>query len=126
MTLLAVQIEPQPPREPTHADGYAVFTDCIKLLYSLGWKPHRVDTLKHPNEVWTVRHHFTHGEWELYFEPDRYWNPHSTEGKLVKIRLDRPPLPTATRVVGELLGLSDAEIITQVRAVVKDRAENGQ
>lgn len=89
-----------------HSAGYTLFQQTLTLLRDLGWKKLRIDTYTHPDEVWTIRHHYTHGEWEWYFEPDRYWNPHDTNGKLVRVRLDRPPLPTVRELVSELLGIT--------------------
>lgn len=76
----------------------------MNQLHEAGFQRLRVDTYTHPDLAWTIRHHYCHGEWEFYYEPDRYWHPHGSEGSLVRIRLDRPPLPTVEQILSELLG----------------------
>lgn len=94
---------PTPPRA-THREGYALFLEIMRQMHEAGWQRLRVDTYVHPRLIWTVRHHYCHDEWEFYYEPDRYWHPHGTEGKLVRVRLNRPPLPSAEQIITGLLG----------------------
>lgn len=101
------------PTLPTHAQGLALFDAVIVELEHGGWVRGRVDTLNHPThnpeplaDRFTIRHHYDHGVWELYFEPDRYWTkvPHP-DSRTARIRIDRPgPLPTAHAVIADLLG----------------------
>lgn len=110
---------------PTHEQGLARFDEVIARLLEAGFTRHRVDTLQHPldaavtdrRQQMTVRHHFTHGEWELFYEPDRTWTPasrsqvvivsgnhaHPVLNRTVRIRLDRP-LPSVEAVISELFG----------------------
>ena len=111
---MALTAAPAPAR-PTHADGYRLFQEVAQLLYRAGWRYLRVDTMTHSTETWTVRHHYTHGEWEWYFEPDKYWNPHATNGKMVRVRLDRPPLPVAESIVCELFGIKHDQFKQRLR-----------
>lgn len=92
---------------PTHEQGKALFDQVLLELQARGWERHRVDTLRHlrspadSRDADTIRHHYDHGVWELYLEPDRYWAPNAKPIKLVKIRLDQP-LPTAAAVADQL------------------------
>lgn len=94
---------------PTLEQGRALFHQVLLQLQNLGYERHRVDTLRHkevaPDDrhAMTIRHHYDHGTWELYFEPDKYWNPSATPYRIVRIRTDRP-LATAQEIVQELVG----------------------
>ena len=94
---------------PTHQQGLAHFNAVLDQLAIQGWIRHRVDTLRHKTadpadrEAETIRHHYDHGAWELYLEPDKYWDPAAKPIRVVKIRLDRP-LAEAANIVEELLG----------------------
>lgn len=96
---------------PTHEQGLALFDQVLHELERIGWERHRVDTLWHVSnpaerrDAPTIRHHYDHGVWELYYEPDKYWNPESVPERTVKIRLDRP-LPAVAQVRDELLGIT--------------------
>lgn len=95
---------------PTHAQGLELFQAVKNALLLAGWTQLRVDTLLNPlsgpkRNAMTVRHHFDHGVWELYYEADRYWNPHGTPVRTAKIRTDRPgPLPSVEQIINELFG----------------------
>lgn len=99
---MGITAAPAPPR-PSHADGYRLFQQITQALCQMGWRYKRVDTMEHPQHVWTIRHHYCHEEWEWYYEPDRYWYPQGEVGMLVRVRLARPPLPTVKQVLRELL-----------------------
>jgi hypothetical protein len=100
-----------PPAEPVaipHAEGLALFDTVLENLVAAGWIKYRVDTYVRPGHArdsMTVRHHYDHGTWELWFEKDRYWfaqQPLSTVRRAL-IRLDRP-LPTPREVLSQLFG----------------------
>ena len=98
---------------PTREQGLALFEQVLLELQACGWERHRVDTLRHldtgdsDRHAMTIRHHYDHGVWELYFEPDKYWQPDATALRIVRIRTDRPgPLPTPAQIRDELLVLS--------------------
>lgn len=106
----------QPPAEPvlpTHAQGLALFEQVLADLEAAGWYRARVDTFYHPanatqnRSAFTVRHHYDHGSWELYYEPDRYWNRNGVPSKTrtARIRLDRPlPQDGSAQVINDLFG----------------------
>lgn len=113
MGLTTAPALPTPPA-PTHVDGLRLFDEVLILMHQLGWQRLRVDTYNHPDQIWTIRHHYCHAEWEWYFEPDKYWNPHDTNGKLVRVRLSHPPLPSARQVLQNLLGITTTQILAAV------------
>lgn len=100
---------------PTHEQGLAIFNAVIERLQGAGFERLRVDTLQHYTDAgvkertdrWTVRYHYTHGVWELFYEPDQTWSPASggkrPGSRLVRIRLDRK-LPTVEAVISDLFG----------------------
>lgn len=97
------------PALPTHEQGFKLFQAVLDSLQLAGWERVRVDTFRHPSNAdqlrsgMTVRHHYDHGTWELYYERDRYWNRDAKPTHVAKIRLDRP-LPEVATVVNELFG----------------------
>lgn len=94
---------------PTHAQGLALFQAVIDALQIAGWVRVRVDTFNHPSNAdqrrsaMTVRHHYDHGTWELYYERDKYWNRDARPTSVARIRLDRE-LPPVETVINELFG----------------------
>jgi hypothetical protein len=101
---------PKPEPLPTHAQGLELFQQVKRTLQLAGWEQLRVDTLVAPDQTpgdryrLTVRHHFDHGVWELYYETDRYWASDLPPLRVCReIRLDRP-LPSVERVINELFG----------------------
>lgn len=108
MTNTTEQTAPLP--LPTHTQALARFDEVIATLGLAGWKRHRVDTLiRLPltgnRDDWTIRHHYDHGTWELYFEIDKYWSGGQThpDARIAKIRMDRA-LPTINEVLSQLFG----------------------
>lgn len=96
------------PPLPTHGQGLRRFEEILECLESAGWIKYRVDTYvrpEHAREGMTVRHHYDHGTWELWFEKDRYWFPQQapTSVRRALIRLDRP-LPTVREALSQLFG----------------------
>ena len=84
--------------------AYARFSEAIAVLRTDGWDNLRVDTLVHPldadepmNERYTIRHHYSGGEWDLYYEHPRFVT------RRVRIRLGRE-LPTVGQMMSELYG----------------------
>jgi hypothetical protein len=115
-----------------HAEGLAVFDGVIGALEAQGWTRLRVDTLQHPQAADlssdvpnTVRHHYSSGVWELYFEPDAYWRrgqATAAGARQVRIRLDRPPLPTVPQVLSELFGPRYREFVPEAHRVNNGKA----
>lgn len=115
-------LTPTDPALPTAHDlGLQRFDEVIARLEQLGWRRLRVDTLvweadqaNHPRALPTVRHHYDHGVWELYYELDRYWN-HDTKPFSIA-RLDQADLPTVNQVLAQLFGKHLRRYVTTQRS----------
>lgn len=105
--LVPATAEPTP--VATHQKALGYFQTVIEILEARGWRRHRVDTLRHmtsdpaDREAETIRHHYDHDVWELYLEPDKYWNPAARPIRTVYIR--RSDLRDPAHYVEELLGI---------------------
>lgn len=101
-----------PTRRAHHSDGLAIFNATIALLEGAGWERMRVDTLVRSDLHYHVRHHYSAGRWELYFEPRPRWErladisnlPLATPPREALIDLHRPPLPSSRAVLADLFG----------------------
>jgi len=103
-------LTPVDPALPTAHDlGLQRFGEVIAQLEKWGWRRLRVDTLvweadqTNPRAFPTVRHHYDHGMWELYYELDKYWNPAIAPFNVA--RLDQADLPTVDQVLAQLFGM---------------------
>ena len=103
-------LTPVDPALPTaHALGLQRFGEVIAQLEKWGWRRLRVDTLvweadqTNPRAFPTVRHHYDHGVWELYYELDKYWNPAIAPFNVA--RLNQADLPTVDQVLAQLFGM---------------------
>jgi hypothetical protein len=105
-----------PHQKATHADARAVFVATIARLKEAGWTRQAVDTLTRPDNCWQVRHHYTAGVWELYFEKQPWWRPGHQRASSVPdglqprtTRIDRSrSLPSSAAVLSELFGSAHA------------------
>jgi hypothetical protein len=103
-------LTPADPALPTAHDlGLERFEQVIAQLEQMGWQRLRVDTLvwnssqANPRALPTVRHHYDHGVWELYYELDRYWN--RQDNKPISVaRIHQNNLPTVDQVLAQLFG----------------------
>jgi len=102
-------LTPADPALPTAHDlGLRRFDEVIAQLQQLGWRRLRVDTLvwEHgqtdPRALPTVRHHYDHGVWELYYELDRHWN--RDVSPLGAASINQADLPAVNTVLDQLFG----------------------
>jgi hypothetical protein len=105
----SMTLTPTDPALPTAHDlGLLRFDEVITRLEQLGWRRLRVDTLvwengqTNPRALPTVRHHYDHGVWELYYELDKYWNRDTSP--LGTARINQGDLPTVDAVLTQLFG----------------------
>lgn len=114
------------PPLPTHAQGLQLFQEVLDCLEAAGWIKYRVDTYVRPGHArdgMTVRHHYDHGTWEIWFEKDRYWYPTQRLDTVRRalIRTDRP-LPTIRETLSQLFG---PEFVTYAKVPIpKDSSPN--